>query len=302
MWYNLLVLAGGGARGILSCQALTFIERVTGRRIHELFQGVYGTSTGAIQAAALTCPQFLSAKALAEAYETLCGRVFDRRFVSAGGWLGPQYSADTLEAELRRVLGEGHQLGSARTAVGVVTYNLQERAPYLLTSYGELGQTFTFAAACRASSAAPTFFPPFGNWVDGGCVANLPSAWAAIDYAHYHGIPLSQVRVLAIGTGCTERPITGAASRGKLGWVEDVIEIGISGSQDLEELLCKSLGLGAYLQLQIPLPPEASAMDDTSPEQILRLRQFGQQLVAQQLPELLTFLAPLSARPFSSGG
>lgn len=291
-------------RGLLSTQALKYVEKTLGKPIHQAFQGVYGTSTGAIQAAALVHPKPLSAADLERAYVELCTKVFKTNAFSLGGWAGPLYSAEALEGELKRVLGNA-TMRQARTGFGAVTYNLKTREPWLCSSYGWAGM-WDLWAICRASSAAPTFFSPYlDSWIDGGLVANLPSAWAAIDYASHFHVPLSDIQVLAIGTGTTERPIRDAGSRGKLGWVEDVIDIGMSGSQDLEEILCKSLGLKNYLQLQIALPDNAEAMDDTSPEQLLRLKQLGNQMVAQELPRLNAFLSTLlvgqSSAPLAPG-
>jgi len=290
--HNILVLGGGGVRGLLSCQALKYVSRRLQRPIHQAFQGVYGTSTGAIMAAALAGPRALSPVVLERTYETLCSKVFDRRFASLGGFAGPLYSADTLTGELQRVLGEG-RLEHTRTRLGVVTYTLEAREPVMLSSYG-VGSDWELWKAALASSSAPTFFPAFdGRWWDGGLCANMPSAWAAIDYADTFKVPFSDINVLAIGTGTHELPIRSAADKGKIGLVADVIDTAISGSQDLADIYCRSLGLGNYLQLQVNLPNEAAAMDDVSPENLLRLKQLGQQMVAGQMAELDAFLAGL---------
>lgn len=294
--HNLLILAGGGVRGVLSNQAVCYIERYTGAPIYRLFQGVYGTSTGAVQALALakpTCP--LTGSQLEAAYETLAAKVFRKRFWALGGWAGPLYDVVPLQDQLRTVLGSW-SLREATIPVGAVTYNLDTREPELWTSYG-MGQNQLAWQAARASSAAPTFFPPFKNYADGGLVANLPSAWAAIDYSRTFGVPLSRIRVLALGTGTAEAPIKDAGGRGKVGWVEDVIDTGISGSQDLQEMQCQAMGLASYLEIQIGLPKVAQAMDDASPVNILRLKQLGNQAIGQKLREINTFLDAVRGAP-----
>lgn len=286
--HNLLVLGGGGIRACLSNQALIYTERYCQAPIHRLFDGIVGTSTGAIQALALGGPNPMSALKLEDCYETLAKKVFDRRFVSLDGWAGPMYSAEPMESQLRTIIGTWN-LSSATNHVGACTYNLTSREPEMWTSRGQFQNKMAWEAA-RCSSAAPTFFPPYKNYCDGGIVANMPSAWAAIDYANTYGVPLSQIRVLALGTGTAVKPINGMQSAGKLGWVSDIIDIGIDGSQDLEEILCKALGLAGYLEIQIALPANAQAMDDANPENILRLKQLGNQAVGQKLVELHKFL------------
>lgn len=293
--HNLLVLAGGGVRAVLSNQSIIYTERYCQAPIWRLFQGVYGTSTGAIQALALAGANPMSGLALEAAYEKLAAKVFDKRFLALDGWAGPLYDAEPLETQLRTVLGSC-SLGASTIPVGVCTYNLRTREPELWTSAG-LGQNQMAWKAARASSAAPTFFSPFGNYVDGGLVANMPCAWAAIDYSAAYGAPLSQIRVLALGTGTASAPITSKQNAGKLGWVEDVIDIGIDGSQQLEETLCRKLGLAGYLEIQIALPANAQAMDDASTENILRLKQLGNQAVGQKLAEFHAFLDAVRGKP-----
>ena len=50
---RILVLDGGGMRGLLQIEILSQIEKATGRRITELFDWIIGTSTGGIVALAL---------------------------------------------------------------------------------------------------------------------------------------------------------------------------------------------------------------------------------------------------------
>lgn len=50
---RILCLDGGGLKGLILIEVLIYIEKVTGRRIVELFDWIVGTSTGGIIALAL---------------------------------------------------------------------------------------------------------------------------------------------------------------------------------------------------------------------------------------------------------
>lgn len=52
--YRILSIDGGGIRGIIPCRVLMEIEKITNRKIHELFDCIGGTSTGGILALGLT--------------------------------------------------------------------------------------------------------------------------------------------------------------------------------------------------------------------------------------------------------
>lgn len=46
--YRILSLDGGGIRGLIQIEVLSQLERLTGRRIRELFDCIIGTSTGGV--------------------------------------------------------------------------------------------------------------------------------------------------------------------------------------------------------------------------------------------------------------
>lgn len=291
---RILALDGGGVRGLLSLQALKYLEHVTGKPAAQSFDLVAGSSTGAILALGLTKPQPMSALALEQMYLQHASEIFDSRFLSLDGFTGPKYHADGLEKLLQRVLGP-QPLSQATKPVLATAYDLQARLPVVLTSWGAHKGMPAWEAA-RASSAGPTFFPPYQQYVDGGCVANNPALVACVEAARLYGCTVEDCTVLSLGTGAGEAPIkpSEAADWGELSWLSPLVSIFTDGVADLVDFqLSALLPPPQYLRLQCRLADSLAEMDNTNPANLLALRQRGNQLVAERLTAVDAFLARL---------
>lgn len=97
---RVLALDGGGMRGLVTLVMLQELEQRTGRRIHELFDLVVGTSTGAI-VAAIVCIRGLDAKQALDIYKELGSRVFQQSILKgAQGLLSKQSYYDNRQLEV----------------------------------------------------------------------------------------------------------------------------------------------------------------------------------------------------------
>ena len=116
--FRILSLDGGGLRGIVPLLVLKRVEEMTGKKIHELFDVIVGTSTGGIIACGLTCTKdgvtpSLSIDQLIELYTTKGDTIFPRRtniFSKAIGGIksafGPKFSPKGLDGLLKEYFGE----------------------------------------------------------------------------------------------------------------------------------------------------------------------------------------------------
>ncbi len=78
---RILSIDGGGLRGIVPLLILKEIEKQQGKKIHELFDVIVGTSTGGIIACGLTCTKdgvnpYLTIDQLIELYTTKGNVIF----------------------------------------------------------------------------------------------------------------------------------------------------------------------------------------------------------------------------------
>lgn len=295
---RVLSLDGGGIRALITLQALKYLSRQANRPIHELFDFVAGSSTGAIQALGLTSPRMLSPLDLEQLYLRHASEIFDSRLLAIGGLVGPKYRVAGLEHCLQTTLG-GYTLADCRVPTLAMAYDLQARLPVMLSSYG-VNKNMACWQAARASSAGPTFFEPYHNLVDGGCVNNNPALTAAIEAAKLYGCAVADCDVLSLGCGAGEQPIPArdAAGWGALGWIQPLISVFTDGVADLTHLqMSELLPPEQYLRLQMRLdgaPGTASPdMDCITPANMLALQQAGTQLVGANIAKLDAFIARL---------
>ncbi len=205
--YSILSIDGGGIRGIIPCMILAEIERRTGKPIADSFDLIAGTSTGGILASGLTVtdkqgqPKY-PASELLQLYKGKKGKkIFKKKlgiFNKIRILSKSLFPAKNIEEVLSDEFGEA-RLKDAYTNVLVTSYDTHNKKPFYFRSRlakQQSAEDFKIADVCRATSAAPTFFPPklmtyLGQHVrhttnemsliDGGVFANNPSVLAYVE-------------------------------------------------------------------------------------------------------------------------
>ncbi|MEW6181803.1 MAG: patatin-like phospholipase family protein [Bacillota bacterium] len=202
--YRILTFDGGGVRGALTAVLL--------KRLSDVFPGLVdsadlfaGTSTGSFIALGLAYG--LEPDDLIHLYsESKCRFVFSPRYNNLSR---PRYNNENLKELLRSVFSRDLKLKDLKRNVLVPSFRLsgpdnEAWGPVFFNNFPgspTLDESVIDVALC--SSAAPTFFPPYGRYIDGGVIANNPSTAAiaaAID-AKAGRRDLKDVYLLSFGTG-----------------------------------------------------------------------------------------------------
>jgi hypothetical protein len=171
---KLLAIDGGGIRGILALEILAQMEadlRDASRRpdyvLADYFDAIGGTSTGAIIAAGLSFG--LPVKSILDFYLDSGGAMF--RKTNLLNRLRYKFDSEPLAVKIRMVFDE-ETLGSdrLRTLLLLVLRNASTDSPWPLinnpfgtynqASHPGCNQKLPLWRLLRASSAAPTYFPP----------------------------------------------------------------------------------------------------------------------------------------------
>lgn len=289
--FRILSLDGGGLRGIVPLLVLKRIEEITGKKIHELFDVIVGTSTGGIIACGLTCTKdgvnpALDIDQLIQLYTTKGDTIFPRRtniFTKAIGGIksafGPKFSPKGLDGLLKEYFGD-LTLKDTLKPIIVTSYDIKNNDVVMFKTRNAVWDADRYDAklsdVCRATSAAPTYLPSFelkfdGKQrvcIDGGVYINNPVMAAVSDVLRsVEGLSLKDIECLSLGTGVYSESLDDKTEGwGLLGWAMPITTIMMqatskSSAYEANELLKK------HLRLQISIcDKKRSDMADSSPE------------------------------------
>lgn len=333
---RILAIDGGGVRGYIPALVLAEIERRAGRPASSLFDLVVGTSTGGIIGIGLCVGR--SAQELADFYPSYGRKIFGgsdrpvwkKRLLGSGENLGEsldiaartvgspfggnpafggnaRHPATGLEAALREVLGEV-RLSESALELAVTSFDGQSAQPVIFSRRDAAANPafdLPLRDVARATSAAPTYFPPHDlvwagsqrSFVDGGVWANNPTGVAlaeSVALTSARSVTGSSVFLVSLGTGVAA---SGEIFRGTDTWIGsagDIVKTATSVSAG-EALMTRALPPSNYRRLQVVDDRVAGAMDDPSPERLSALNGAAAGLIAASSADIDLIAATLSS-------
>lgn len=308
--FRILSIDGGGLRGVIPLQVIREIENITSQPIHKTFDLIAGTSTGGLLTCALTFGDVestvgntrkYSLDEIQNLYVTRGKEIFPKygklknSYNAIKKWIRPEFNPDNLQNILVEYFGE-NRITSCLKPVFIASYNIHRNIPIFFTTREATLQEEKNAKLfeiCRATSAAPTYFPSYSfNYdseniicIDGGIIMNNPSIGALIeilgnsDYKHYKlnekRIDLKDISILSLGTGRSKKTINSVKSHkwGRKDWIKPVIDISTGGPVKVIHnqilTLFQASGLEKnYLRVDIDIDEKHSEMSDSSDKTI----------------------------------
>jgi len=272
--YRILSIDGGGIRGLF---AAVLLDRLS-QRVPFFLDSVdlaAGTSTGGIIALGLALG--LKPSDLVSLYKENATKIFDNSWKDeirdVVRIIGAEYDNGPLKEVLQGVFKTA-TLGELQKRVIVPAFDLDNQAqpPALRTWKPKFFHNFPgpdsdgdelLVEVALRTSAAPTYFPVYEGYIDGGVVANNPSMAAlaqAID-ATTGGQTLGDVRLLSLGTGATPAYIQGQDHHwGVAQWAKPLISILMDGMLGVADYQCARLLHDRYWRLE-PVLPQPIALD-----------------------------------------
>lgn len=289
--YRVLSFDGGGIRGLLTSRLLERLETADPGWLDavDLFAG---TSTGGILALALAAG--LPPRRISALYRDQGPHIFaDDTILDAVGHLDRLVIADYRNSALRDALQRefhGMRLRDLPRKVVVSTFDLDSGAvtkagvrswkPKFVHNFPEDSddaEQLVVDVAMR-TTAAPTFFPTWQGFIDGGVAANNPSMCGlaqALDPAT-GAQDLDGVALLSVGTGVTPKWIEGDDHDwGLVEWAPHLLGIMFDGIAGVADFQCRQILGERYARLDVVLPrpmgmdeaaaiPELESLADTA--------------------------------------
>lgn len=229
--FTILSIDGGGIRGIIPAKVLAELETELhkinpDKQFFEHFDLICGTSTGAILAIGIALG--IPPGELANFYKIYARIIFPKWYLKvlprkSRVFITSLYSNKQLREKLKEIFSKANGgvpplLNDLKTNVCIPAFNGTEgEITVLKTKHHEMYfRDYKLPAheVALSSASAPVYFPPhsfsydnqFGNGVlinmiDGGIFANNPTLVGILEATDKLNIPLSDLKVISIGTG-----------------------------------------------------------------------------------------------------
>ncbi len=291
--YHSLAIDGGGIRGLLTTILLERLEAAVPGFLAkiDLFAG---TSTGGILALGLAAG--VTPTQARSLYEVQGPEVFANTVLDNVRDLGHAIGAQYSNANLKQVLGDffgAKTLGDLPHKVLISSFDLDNGAdnPAALRTWkpkffhnfpgpGTDSAALVVDVALR-TSAAPSFFPTYQGYTDGGVAAGNPSMAALAQALEptTGGQALADVSLLSLGTGRNNQFLAVQdADWGWVQWAPHIIDIMLGGNAGVADYECRQV-LGPRYHRLDPLLPETINLGDV--DKIPRLAEIAERVMLE---------------------
>lgn len=229
--FRILSIDGGGIRGLIPAKVLAQLEEdlekeFPGKKLHEHFDLICGTSTGSILAIAIALG--IPSKDLVDFYKDYASEIFPKWYLKilprkGRAIINSIYSSKQLQKRLREVYSQANGgvdplINDLKVNVCIPTFNGNTGDINVIKTkhHPDYIRDFKLPAyeVALSSSSAPIYFPPhsfkfenkFGkgtnvNMIDGGIFANNPALIGLLEATEKLGVDFSNIKLLSIGTG-----------------------------------------------------------------------------------------------------
>jgi len=299
---NILVLDGGGSKGVYTLGVLKELELKLGSPLCDHFGLIFGTSTGSIIAALIGLGHKISE--IEDLYLSLIPEIMGKGSRSG--------KSAAMEDQAKKVFGN-RKFDSFKTNIGIVALNYETQMPIIFKTNIEqahgMKQSFkagfgcTIETAVRCSSAAYPFFDKMKiktenhgeiEVVDGGFIANNPTLYSMIDAYKALGYQESKIHLLNVGVGEYIEKSSGIRSKilrkfGFFQFVERVLTANTKSNTLVAKLLFPELDM-LRISDSFPEPKHGTNMFESDSKKLNKMIQLGRSSYAKYEKEIIKLL------------
>lgn len=307
---NILVLDGGGIRGVFTAAVLNQIEESTQVKLVDIFDLVVGTSTGGIIALGLGAN--ISPGAILEFYKVKGPDIFpppkEGFFAWIMEWFEPKYNPTGLSNALKVTFGERKFFDSI-VPLAITSFNADNGHPKVFKS-GYHKEYNSYANATMvdigmATSAAPTYFPAsensLGVSIDGGVWANCPVLVGIVEAMSMFRKKPTSINVLNIGTVTSPFMLPKELRKGGLlDYAKPIASLLMHANRVGNLEMAKKLGVN-IIRMDKIVKPDEFKMDDI--KAIQTLENIGREVAIQDMVTFTkNFVEKRKLKPLRKGG
>ena len=305
---NVLILTGGGVRGMIPLQVLERLEQLTGVKSGELFDIMAGTSTGAINCAILAVPGIdskfeFSANDILRDYIQNCRKMFSapwyHKFLTLFGMLGPRYLPEGKLEVLRSYFGTC-TLADIETNLIVPIYDITDNSLKIIRNWelplGSHHTNYILKDLVHGASNPPMLFSPRAFlisgkkhvFIDPGVILNNPATVAFMN--SWFLFPRKKLRLILIGNGGTDAEVYNhehMAEFGAYGLFQYLLNSPVVNTKFSIDLVheyiheAREYGMNIeFIHINAAGGKEL-ATSDTSDENMDKIRRFGEKMIAE---------------------
>ena len=273
--YHILSMDGGGIRGLITAILLQRLEQAHPGFLAQI-DLFAGTSTGGLLALGLAAGK--TPEQLRTLYEVYGNKVFADKTLDdvrdLGRLIGAEYDLEPLKEVLNLQFGDA-RLGGLKKRVLISSFDLDNEMAAYRTWKAKFFHNFPgpdsdgdqlVTDVALYTAVAPTFFPTYHGYIDGGVVAGNPSVCALAQALHRAtgGNKLEDIVLLSIGTGHNPRYLKGQDKDwGLAQWAPHLVSLMLEGSTSLADYQCRQILGPRYFRLD-PRLPEPIEMDEVA--------------------------------------
>lgn len=306
----ILSIDGGGCRGAIPIKFLENLEKELKNPIRDYIDLFVGSSTGALIVCGISHSD-LSCSFLSEnlyTYEVMSkimkktplSRLFDIFQTK------PKFDGKEKTNIIKKFSGE-KKFNETDIKTMVPLYDITENRTLMVKSWNS--SQLKLSNIIDAASAAPGYFPSVeyteGKWaIDSGVVSNNPSLSAYIEALKIYGTK-EDIKIISIGTGNqSKKPEMGTTEKwGGIEWFAEgqLVDILSEAPSENESYLLKILtDIYGHQYIRINGHIDNIKLDDTSKEDIEKLKQIGNTLWNDHKKEILKIFNQKSSSLASS--